>query len=149
MQTKSFVTSLVILHGAMTAGTLLFIAIAYFVDRTDTPSSDSQPFIFVVPILAIGCLLASFYAPKGRIQAAKAIPDLDKKLELYRGAQIIKYAVLEGAALFGVVAYLTDYNIMFLAISAILLVAMIWVRPTRDRIIADLSLNSREQAVLQ
>lgn len=149
MQNKSFVTSLVILHGAMTAGTLLFMAVSYFVDRPDAPSTDSQPFIIIVPIMAIGCLLGSFYVSKARIQAAKAIPDFDKKLEAYRSAAIIKYALLEGAALFGVVAFLTENNIMFLAISAILLAAMIWVRPTRDKIITELSLNSKEQMELK
>jgi hypothetical protein len=68
----------------------------------------------------------------------------EKKLEAYRSAMIIRYALLEGPSIFSTVAYLLSGNIIFLAFSGVMILAFLMNMPSRNKAAQDLNLSSIE-----
>ena len=64
-----------------------------------------------------------------------------EKLNGFQSASVVKYALLEGPALLGIVAFMNEGNQYFLIISLLLLGWLIMQRPTRDRVERDLMLQ--------
>jgi len=61
---------------------------------------------------------------------------------------IVRLALLEGSSLFGIVVYQLTSNLLYLAISGIIILFFIIIRPTRDKIETDLNLDYRDKAEL-
>jgi hypothetical protein len=68
-----------------------------------------------------------------------------EKLSGFQTALIIKYALLEGPALIGIVAFNNNGNLLYLIISGILLLYLIIQRPTNDMIETRLNFTLQQQ----
>jgi putative effector of murein hydrolase LrgA (UPF0299 family) len=74
--------------------------------------------------------------------------ELDKKIEKYRSALILKMALCEVPTMFAIIAYFLTHNRSFLWIIILLISNFIYIYPSGNKIIQQLQLDSSEQSSL-
>lgn len=141
---NKYLASLSLIHLALLIGQVLFAAVAFFINenrRLDLSDTDNK-FFFIIPLLAIGSYFAGNFLFRQNINTiANNNNSLKEKLNSYQVALIIKLALLEGPALFGVVAFLLSGNLYFLLISGLLIGYFFIQKPSKEKIIDELKLN--------
>lgn len=136
-----------IIHIAMFTGQLLFglAALAITPQKGIDISGAKDPFLFVVPIVAIACFLLSIFLFKKNLNIAVNKATLKEKLMAYQSAFIVRFAPLEGASLFGIVTYMQTGNLLFIIISGLTAFYFLSLKPTKDRIENDLNLSYEDK----
>ena len=141
-----------ILYLAMLAGQVIFAAIVTTFVETGVLSNGihSVTLIFQVAILVIaaGAIPASFILFRKRLAEISPEEDLAKKIEKYRAALILRMALCQFPNMFAIIAYFVTANRSFLWMIILLIGNFLLIYPTRDKIIQQLQLNSREQSSL-
>lgn len=149
---KDYFRTLEILHAALIAGQVFFGLIVSFLiisGNADVGSADlSMVFSYIVPPFVLIGLFGSNYIYKTRLAKLRSSNDLKYKMANYRVALIIRYAFLEGPILFSIIVTLLTGNLLFLVFAGLLLSFMIYLRPVKNRIIADLGLSIEEIAII-
>ncbi|WP_299365619.1 hypothetical protein [Winogradskyella sp.] len=142
-QPKSIIKTMTTLHYAYSFAVLVFGTIAlYITDNATMNLNDTNDiFFYLVPILAVGGVMASHFLFNSLLKTVHAKSTLKEKLTSYQSARIIRLALIEGPAILGIVIFITTSNLFYLIISAILLVYMIFLRPTLQIIKQDLNLT--------
>ena len=149
---KTFLRSLSIIHVALLFGQLVFLSIALFLKlSSDTiiTNSFSFPFSIVVPLLVIGCLIASKVVYTIKTKQVQSKDGITDKMQIYYVATIIKLALLEGPSLFTIVVFLLTGEVYFSIFTLILVLAFIVSKPSREKAIVDLKLNFEETALIK
>jgi hypothetical protein len=138
-----FTRTLKILHLAFTFSPLFFLLfVLYTMDEWKLNLDNySDPFLFVVPITAIGGVFLSKFLYKRNIDALKDKDNLRSKLAGFQSASIVSYAPVEGAALLGIVAAYKSPNIFYLSIAGLLIIYLFYQRPSKLKIEQDLELH--------
>lgn len=149
---KEYFKTLGIIHLSLIGGLLLFGMVSVFL-QTDSPSSDNNSssidvFMIFAPVIAFLGITASYLISNNRLQSIKKHDSLSKKMNEYRSTQIVKYALLEGPALFSLVSYLLTGNCIYLILAAVLIVLLFMNRPTKFKAISDLTLNKDERDLI-
>lgn len=131
-------------------GVALMGVVMYFVasPATDENTTTSSLLNWLAPSVAIGGVLASSFLFRMQVQNAQAKGSLADKLADYRAASITRYAVIEGPAIVCFIAYFLEGRMHYLYLGGLLLIVLFLYRPSKDRIINDLTLNAKEQAEL-
>ncbi|MBB4804419.1 hypothetical protein HNP37_004511 [Flavobacterium nitrogenifigens] len=131
------IKTLQIIHFAVCAGTIM----AYFfvgeisLEKLKIPSISTLSIIYtLVPILAY--IISSFLF-RSQIKQIDPKLKLEDKLPLYQAASIMRWAILEGAAF--ILLFLKPDYILF---GILIIVYLIFLRPTEERIKNDLSDNN-------
>lgn len=145
---KSFIKTITIIHLALIMGLLLFSGVSYTLVETNVLSFDFENDIFslIVPAFAIGGAFASNFIANKKISELSAVASLKDKLMGYQTACIIRFALLEGPALFGIVIYMQTGNLMYLIIAGAIIAYFVTVRPTKEKIEMDLNLNFKHKS---
>ena len=142
---NSFLRTMRIIFFALLAGQIIFIAVAFFTVTNNPPQSQSDDiFNILVPVIIGSGLFISSLLFKQLLAKIKNDDSFDKKLEVYRSALIMRYALLEGPSIFSTAIYLISGNIIFLAFSGVMILAFILNMPTRNKAIQDLNLSGIE-----
>ena len=127
-------------------GLLCFVAMMQPVPA-DAIEIDAN-FIYIVPALAVVGAITSNVIPSILISKFKSTSgeevSLEKKFNTWQSARIIKLALLEGPAMFAAVSILLTGNYLYLGVVGFMLVLMVFSRPTKSAMIADLDLTSEE-----
>ncbi len=123
-----------IIHLAICAGIViayLFIAQLSFESLKIETTDSSDLIYFAIPILAF--FLSNFLF---KLQLKQADPKLktEENLPIYQTASIIRWAILEASAL--LILFLKQ-NLLLLGI--LIIVYLVFLRPTEDRIVSELS----------
>ncbi|TDO94537.1 MFS transporter [Flavobacterium sp. 245] len=128
------IKALQIIHLAICAGTI----IAYYIlgdlsiEKLRIPTIDSSSAVYVlIPVLAF--VLSSFLF-KSQLKQINPKLKLEEKFPIYQTASILRWAVLEGAAF--LILILKPEFILF---GILVLIYLIFLRPTAERIDNDLS----------
>ena len=108
-------------------------------------SNTKDVFLFVVPIMAVGCFALSAFLFKKNLSIAVNKATLKEKLMAYQTAFIVRFAPLEGASLFGIVCFMQTGNLLFIIISGLLALYFLSLRPTKDKIENDLNLSYEDK----
>jgi len=131
------IKALQIIHFAICAGTIL----AYFfvgeisIEKLKIPELRTIGIIYtLVPILAY---IISTFIFKSQIRQIDPKLKLEEKFPFYQAASIMRWAILEGAAF--ILLFLTPDYIVF---GILIIIYLIFLRPTEERIKNDLSDNS-------
>lgn len=145
---KSFIKTITVIHLALIMGLLLFSGVSYTLVETNFLSFDFENDIFslIVPAFAIGGAFASNFIANKKISELSAIESLKDKLIGYQTASIIRFALLEGPALLGIVIYLQTGNLFYLLIAGTVIAYFVTVRPTKDKIEMDLNFSFEQKA---
>ena len=150
--TQQYFKALTVLHFALISGLVFFIVIAYFIERTGAFAGDKilgDIFKYMVPALAFICMAAGNMLYKKRVNDIKNKSSLAEKLNAYRAIFILRDALLEGPALFAIIAYLLCGKLELLGVAVLLLLIFIIIRPAKDKLIKELELSSDETAIIE
>src|SRR3569623_1585875 len=111
MTVGQYLKTLFVLGYALIAGMVMFSIISIVVSNSNGNSgfiSDEQErsiFYVVVAVMVAGGIGASFAVFNSRLQVVKQKNSLTEKLQGYRAAVIMRYALLEGPGLFSIIVY--------------------------------------------
>jgi DMSO reductase anchor subunit len=126
-------TTLQIIHGALCLGPTLFAVVSYSI--TPNTHSDIRPndsvLLYVAAFMALSMVFVSNFLFNKQLAVIDFTAPVKQRLLQYQTACIVRYALLEGAALFNVVVFLLTGNYISLAIGAAMIVFMVTIRPTR------------------
>jgi hypothetical protein len=151
--TKEFFKLASFIHLALIAVVVLFGMVVYFFiadfQRPDTRSELARLLVYLVPGLVIAGIVASNIIFRVRLNALKEIGDLKTKMYGYRESLIIRYALLEGPAMFALAAIFMTNNANYMVYAGLMVVLMTLKRPTRKSAIADLESDQQETALLE
>jgi ABC-type multidrug transport system permease subunit len=150
---KELVKAIRIFWIALITGPILFAGITTLINKLQQPAVNDKRveniFLIVAGSMALVCLLFSRMQYRKKISTANQFGlTLMQKLSIYRDALIKYLAICEGAALFGIICFFLTANYFFLAISGIMIAAMLLKRPEKQRIFNELQLDSKEQMEL-
>jgi hypothetical protein len=144
--------ALLIVFAALLAGQVFLVGILYF---TMTPATipggeTGDPMQYIVPIAVLAFLGFGFFLSKQRIETARQKDGLVEKLDLYRSAKIVQWAMVEGSTLITIVLYFfASGRPEFLGLSAICILYFVTLRPSQEKIVHELALTSAEQMRLK
>lgn len=150
---NEYFRALSIVHLALTIGLVCMGLIGFYLIFSGTMSNNmtdlNMTFLYIVPIFILGGLFGSNWIYKNKLSGLKEENDLKTKMTNYRGILIIRYAFLEGPAFFAFVSALLTSNLLFLVFAGLMIIFMIYWRPTKSSVIADLELNQQEIAIVE
>lgn len=150
LTSKSYLTSLKIIHFALTAGVVFFMLIAIALQFTGFEPELKELEEILLAITVAGAVAGVFTGNllfRKRLEQLVELKGLKEKLMGYQSALIIKYALVEGPAFFSVVAYLLTANLLFPAITLVLISIFILYAPGKDKLISDLNLSRKESEI--
>jgi hypothetical protein len=145
---SEFLKSINIIYFALLAGQIMFLMVAFFVAKdvviTKQVKEMNNLFQFIVPVYAIGGIAMGYLISKSLLKKIDKKASLDEKLNKYRAALLVKFALHEVPVIFALVVYLISKNNLYLGIALVTILLFLFIRPGRDAIIQDLELNSQE-----
>jgi len=138
-----------IIHLALLAGQLMFVVLVY----AATPPKggiiftfkNDDIFTYIALLLAVGGFFLGNFMFKQELNNAANKNTLREKLLVYQTGLIKKLALMEGASMFSIVAFMQTGNLFFLTIAGLIILYFITLRPTKDKVQTDLSLSYDEQ----
>ena len=149
---KQYFRSITILYLGLLIGQLAFSAITLYLNLGllfQPDDSLRDVFIYIVPIIVVNGFVTGQLIYRNRLKKIKNYNSLASKMGEYRGAMIIRLAMLEGASLFAIIVYLLTADLIFIAMSGLIIAYFIILRPTIDKISMDLELNSTERMKIE
>lgn len=151
LTSKSYFTSLKIIHFALTAGVVFFMLISFALQFTGFEPELKEMEMILLGITAFAAISGIFTGNllfRKRLEQLAEQKNLKDKLAGYQSALIVKFALVEGTAFFSVVAYLLTANILFPVITVLLVFVLVLFAPGKDKLISDLHLSKPETDVL-
>lgn len=109
----------------------------------------NEQFVFIVPVLALGGFLGGYLIFKKQKYLLREKENLEEKLTGYQSVLITRFILIQGPAVFAIVAYILSGNIFFLMITGVMSVYFIFLRPKRDKIEHDLRFSFDRPVVRQ
>lgn len=151
MTSKSYFSQLSILFFAFIAGQLIFAGVAFFLNQqggmeTDPELEDIMKIL--VPLAAVAAVGGSTFLAKGLLAQIPKDSSLEKKLNQYRSAFMVKMAMHEGPSLLAIVAYLLTGQILFLVVSGVIIALQFMMNPSPQKTIDELGLVGQERDIL-
>ncbi len=133
-----FFTQLKILHGALCMGVFLFLGISVFLVNSGSVGDSfdpdqSQLFLYLALGLSIACLFVSRFIGPKILEGAKTKNTLDEKIEVYRSASIVNYALIEGPSLACITFFLLSGNYYILGLGIVNLLLLASLHPTKTK----------------
>lgn len=149
---KEYFRTLKLLHIALILGQILFAFVVVFVFTKGGTMENPQSFINIIDytlLAATVCFIpASFYFFRLKLEKLKAATDLKMKMDGYRSALIVRYTLFEIPSLTSIVAVMLTSNYIYLVVTGMIIVLMLFLRPTKESSIKDLALDISEIAIL-
>jgi hypothetical protein len=150
---KSYFMALTVMHLALVGGIVFFGGIMTFLVTNLAVSAEMRgletTFLYIVCIFFVFGIISSFVIYRKRVGDLTNQQDLTSKMTGYRGAFIVRLALLEGPAFFAIVVAFLTGNLLFLVFAGIIAVYMIYLRPSKETVARDLGLNYDEIAKIQ
>jgi len=118
--------------------TALFLTGNFLVDRDVT-----RVFDYLVPLFLFTAIFLSRFLYRSLVSQAKKY-SFAKKIQSYRNAVIVSLAVLEGANLLAIIAFMLTGEYLYLAASIIMFLLFILKNPSGDKFRTDFELTPEE-----
>jgi hypothetical protein len=145
--------ALQVLHVALLTGMLMLGVVSTFLIISHGPyvqlGTFEKTLQIIVVLLSIGCTAAGFTLFNKKIQAIPPMDPIKDRLNAYRAAAIVRWALIELPTLFSLISFLLTGNYAFLALAIALLLVFAVVRPAKMMIIYQLKLNEKEVSELE
>lgn len=140
---NKFLKNLSIVHVMLTFGVIAFSAVTLYINKAafDFAFDTNDILVLIYPVIVVSALTLIGIVPKKILENAKKSNDLKTMLASYQTASIVKYILIEGSAMLGIVFYLLSKNGLFIVIALILIVFLILQRPTKNKVESDLELR--------
>lgn len=145
---KPQVKALILLHTAMLVGQLLFAGIAYFMFRNGQPlveAGTSKVLQSIAAVLALGGGFAAFFVFRKSMEDLQLTArGFNEKIDAYRAASIIKFALLETPSVFCIIGFILTNNITFMLLSVVLILVFAGQKPTVPMMMHDMNVSRDE-----
>ncbi|MBX9853638.1 MAG: hypothetical protein K2X86_17985 [Cytophagaceae bacterium] len=138
---EQLINTATIIFFALIAGVVVFATIMlYLIEVQKTMfTSDNEPntslheiFQYIIPVLALSCLAIGRFLYNMQLTKIRAATGTTR-YSMYLTALLIKYSLIEGPALFTIVAYMQTGNHYYMYILAVLLMYFISQKPSLSR----------------
>lgn len=142
--------ALTILHSAFILGQVAFAGMALFLRTSGGFMFEDEKLRSILPLVAVALAVggaasgAAFF--RKRRDTLRGQTTLAHSLAGYRGAQIVRWALLEGPALFSIIAFLLTGVYWLLGVVALLIALFVSTRPSPRRAVQDLQLSHEDEA---
>jgi divalent metal cation (Fe/Co/Zn/Cd) transporter len=149
---KQYFSILRLLHLSMTAAVIVFGLVAHFVlipVQDLKPNDNAALFVNIAAVYLAIAVALSYWLFGVRLNVAKQQTSLSDKLNTYRAATILRFALIEGAALLTVVFYLLTGNLVLLGIAGIGVVVLLLHHPNLVKLKMDLDLSPADLSRLE
>jgi len=144
---QSYLKTITLIHIALFLGQLLFAFVVLFITphKSLNFNDTKNPLFIVVPLMAVGSLAGGIALYKKMVEKAKGKYSLKEKLMAYQGALIQRYALLNGTSMLAIVTYMVGGNLFFIIIAGVLMICLLAIRPTKDKIVTELDLSYEDK----
>lgn len=150
---KEYFRAAQILFFALIASMLFFSGITLVLILSGNISSADPEldniFLVVVAVFVAGGFTASNMLFKKKLQEIKEMKTLLQKMPFYRGALILRYALIEGPAFLAITMSFVTGNLLFLAVAALIIAYFLTLKPTPARAIKELELSYNDQQLIE
>ena len=128
-----------VLFGALLTGQLLFAAVSLYFAMQKTMLLQTHNldniFMTVLAIIATVCVLAGNKLFKQKTEKLdNQQRPLAERFSEYRAASVMRWALLEGPCLFGIICLMLTANYFFLLVISILLLLFITTAPQKNKV---------------
>lgn len=148
MQQPNAFTTLRILHIALLIGMAMFNIVGLVVVRLGFHKVDDsfqRTLQVVCIVLSTACVLGGFNIFKKRILAARnSMGTGEERMDQYRAACILWWALIEGPGLLATIGFLLSGNYAFLALAVLHILILLVFMPRKGNIIVFLNLTTQE-----
>lgn len=143
----SLISVLRMLFFAMLFGQISFGAIIAFVMGKTTAVQlpiDSKIAMAIVVLFSAVAILVAYKVYAAKLLKARACSDTKQKLEGYKTASIVRWAIMEGVCLLNVILFfvLGDFNFLFCALAVLAL--FLTTMPTSSKLINELGIDMQD-----
>lgn len=147
-----FFRELNLLYTALIAGSLVILPVVYFfltpLDPVDLVGLRNL-ILVIFPILAFALLILSLLLFRWKIKQLVEEKKIGRKLQEYRTALLLRWAIIEGACYFCIIGFgLLRVNLV-LALAVFLFAYFVMQKPTVIKAVTDLDLNAIERERLE
>jgi hypothetical protein len=146
---SQYFRSLQILFFALLVGQISVMIIVYNI--RETPVGD-MAFIDMVakwlPLLLIVQAGLAFFLNRQKLETARSKSTVAEKLETYRIASVLKWALLEGGTLISIVLFFVWGATPFIYYAIVMAALFATQFPSRQRLINELDISANEQMIL-
>ncbi|HSL90914.1 MAG TPA: hypothetical protein VK870_16550 [Ignavibacteriaceae bacterium] len=129
---------------ALAAGQLLILVMFLFLIN-GVEIQDDNPidniFTFIVPLVGLTTMFASKILYTQNILKIQQTDTITEKLMKYRSFKIISWAILEGAALFSLVAFFLTANYLYVAVFIFVYGFFLFIRPSKEGFVMDMQIS--------
>lgn len=136
-----------VIYFAMLMGQIVFLSLVLFLKSSRgqiITNKFSSSFGMAVFFISFICVIAGRYLYKRLVLQAKSKDSIIAKLNAYQVSVIVNLALIEGAVLFSIVVFLLTSQIYFLLATIILIIIFLTLKPTRQRAMEDLKIDSEQ-----
>ena len=140
-----------IIHGTLFVGQIIFAVVLYLQSTKSGLVVEGfleSNFELVVAVVLVGSLIASFVISNQRLRVARNLSNLQDKLRSYQSTMIIKWALMEAASLWALIAFFLTNRMLFLGFSILVIATFGLVRPTKRRLYTELHLSQSDRDLL-
>jgi hypothetical protein len=144
---NKFLKTISMLHLMLLMGLVMFAGFLLFqFDGAMMPTFDTNDTLLLIyPVVAIAAIVGSQALFKNVLASKENNTDLKVKLANYQTASIIKYALIEGPAFFGILLATSTGNTAYAAIAGVLIIYFILQKPSLNKIESDLKLSGEQR----
>lgn len=136
-----------IIYGALIMGVVLLSAFLFYTLETPFFKFDKNDlYTIVVPVVGICGVFVSLMVYKRLLLKITAKDNLHHKLAKFQSATIVKGALIEGPALFSSFMVTQTNNLLFYIYTAVLVIVMYLLFPTKQRFKKDVTLRLNEKS---
>lgn len=151
MTSAGYFKSIKIVHLALVIGVVFFALVSVFLQINGFGTLGeliNNGLLLIIPLLALIGIFGSNFIFKKRLRKIVDKTNLNEKMEDYRSALILKFALIEGPSFFAIVAYLLTGNYIFLGTAVVLIIVFLIYTPSRTKFISDLELTKDESDLI-
>jgi uncharacterized integral membrane protein len=151
---KIYFKTVNMLFVALVAGQVVFALVLFFLNQTQkkiefiTPEIH-QTLVWIAPALAVAGIVLGWLVFNTKLKPLQHKNSLFEKLKGYQSAMILRFAFMEGPSLVALVFFYITGDYIFLGVSAFIILAFLFNRPSKSLIIRHLQLHDDERLLLE
>jgi len=139
------------MHGMMLLLMIAFLGIVRFVvldnATIENGKTDVQLLIYLTPAALVACLLLGWLLFRNRVKESEN-RDLISRLDSYRAALIIRWALLEAPVLLSIVLFLIYADKYFMGVALVGMALFAFLRPAPEKCVGHLNLNEADSRAI-
>lgn len=130
-----------LLFGMVSMGSIIYV-----INPTENFDFNfKNPLLIIMMVVIIAGVFASgflYNTLKSKIETKDSLQD---KIAKIQQALIIKFALIEGPALLGIILFLVESNLAFLMLSVLMILYFVTLKPSKNKLADDMNLTSQER----